>query len=62
MRRAKPKARGRPTRLDKAAVNELRIATLVGFADGADTGNEIAGQNNSKDRYEEKETRKATAS
>ncbi len=61
MRRARPNARGRPTLLDKAAVNELRIVTLVGFADVMDTGIEIAGQSN-KDKHEERETRKATAS
>ena len=61
-RRARPKVRGRPTLLDKAAVNELRIETLVGFADVMDTGNEIAGQNNNKDKDEEKEIRKEAAS
>ncbi len=40
----------------------MRIVTLVDFADGADTGNEIARQNNNKDKYEEKEIRKAAAS
>ncbi len=60
-RRARPKVRGRPTLLDKAAVNEPRIATLVGFADVVDIGNENAGQSN-KDKHEERENRTATAS
>ncbi len=60
--RAKPKARGRPTRLDKAVVSELRIVTLVDFVDDVDIGNEIAEQSNNKDKYEEKEIGKEATS
>ena len=63
MTRAKPRAKGRLTRLDhRLDFNELMIAKLVGFAESADTGNEIAGQNNNKDKDEEKEIRKEAAS
>ena len=63
MTRAKPKAKGRLTRLDhRLDFNELMIAILVGFAESADTGSESAGQNNSKDKCEEKDIRKEAAS
>ncbi len=47
--------------MEKAAVSELRMGTLVDFAESVDTGNEIAGQNN-KDKYEEKVISKEAAS